>query len=161
MNLFDRLADLLSFADVPPEPEEAIDQTLKSMETRLSEARYCAALAIAAECRFRRELDRLRSIGGHPAPDEQRHELEVKLAVLRLTVDEVRRALGAWTGRLTAARCRRAALQTQQTAALARRELCGPAADSLRAEFERLDEQVSRLEGLVTKKLDAGRECSP
>jgi phage shock protein A len=157
MNLFDRLCVLLSFpwGEELSEPEAQIDHTLAAMEKRLAEARCCAALAIAAEARLRRELDRLRCVHGRPGPEEVRHELEVQLAVLRLVVEDVRCALRTLEERIARARSRRLTLVARTTTCLARRELVGAGHETLRAEFEQLESALLRLEKGVAHEVAA------
>jgi hypothetical protein len=163
MNLFDRLSALLCFAPCDDEPsrEQTIDHAVAALEERLAEARCCAALAIAAECRILRELDRLRATEGKAWPDPPRQELEIQFAVIRLAVDEVRRSLRCLEDRVRVARGRQLSLQAQQLASLVRHELSGPAPDTLRAEFDQLEADIRRLEAGAEQELQALPRSGP
>jgi hypothetical protein len=88
------------------------------MEARVAEARCCTALAIAAE----------------------RRAGKTNLPSLRATAAELRLALRGMESRLEEARQAHVAMLAAECADRARREMCEHERDTVRAEFERLEQ---------------------
>ncbi len=116
MNLFDRLSELLAGSG---ESITHADRLIEEMEARLAEARFCAALAIAAEKRY------------GPA----------------LSAADVRAALRSLETRLAEARWQHQRLQAERLAGLAWCDVCQPGRDTVRSAFDKAEQRLRRLSG--------------